>query len=76
MEVRIGVVQAARELVLEIETPVTDFEKQVDEVLKDENAVLWVTDKKGARTGIRSARIAYVEITKDDDAKQVGFGRG
>lgn len=76
MDVRIGVVQSPKEI--EVEMPEgTDAEKirdQVEEALGSDSAVLWLTDRRGRRVGIPSARIAYVELNVAGDERRVGFG--
>ncbi len=36
--------------------------------------VVWITDAKGNRHGIRVAKLAFVEIEDRDREKGVGFG--
>ncbi len=72
MEVRIGVQQAARELVLEsTETP-DAVAKKVAEALKN-GALLDLVDEKGRRVVVPADRLAYVEIAASE-VRRVGFG--
>ena len=72
MEVRIGVQQAARELVLEsTETPDAVAKKVSDALTK--GAVLDLVDDKGRRVVVPAARLAYVEIAAVEQ-RRVGFG--
>ena len=72
MEVRIGVQQAARELVLEsTETPDAVAKKVADALTK--GSVLDLVDDKGRRVVVPADRLAYVEIAAAE-ARRVGFG--
>ncbi len=69
-KMRIGI-EGARELEIEVddlEAAVQDLETGLTE-----NAIVWVTDSKGDRHGIVSARLAFVEIEEERD-RSVGFG--
>ena len=75
MEVRIGIVQTMKEL--EIELP-EDADRdavfsEVEDALAKE-AVLWLTDRRGRRVGVPSARIAYIEVGAPAGERRVGFG--
>ena len=75
MDLRIGVTNAPREVVVELADDV-DREKlraQVEVALADES-VLWVTDKRGKQIGVPGAKIAYVEIGSPDADRRMGFG--
>ncbi len=75
MDVRIGITQTAKELDLELDPAVTreDVVAQIDKALQEASGVLWLTDKRGRRVGVPSAKIAYVEVGADED-RRVGFG--
>ncbi len=62
MEVKIGVQQAQRELVVEVDQSVEDVEKHVSEVLSSGEGVITLTDVKGRRVVVPGAKVAYVEI--------------
>ena len=72
MEVRIGVQQAARELVLESDETPDAVAKKVADALKD-GTVLDLVDEKGRRVVVPGDRLAYVEIAASE-ARRVGFG--
>ena len=75
MDLRIGVTNAPREVVVELADDV-DREKlsaQIDVALADES-VLWVTDKRGKQIGVPGAKIAYVEVGSPDADRRMGFG--
>jgi predicted GTPase len=74
MEVRIGVLHSPKELTLELEGSPDDVTQALDDALKKEDSVLWLTDTKGRRVGVPAERVAYVEIETESGAKRVGFG--
>jgi hypothetical protein len=75
VEVKIGVTDSPRELVLtSAQTPV-EVEELVTEALGKDSGVLALTDEKGRRFLIQNSRIAYVEIGAAD-GRRVGFGIG
>lgn len=61
MEVKIGVLHAPRELVIETDAAATDVERQLEDAVKGEG-VLALTDSRGRRIVVPAANIAYVEI--------------
>lgn len=70
MEVKIGVQNANRELVIDSDQEGDDVEKLVREGI--EQGVLTLTDSKGRRVVIPSDKLAYVEIGSPT-VGQVGF---
>jgi len=62
VEVKIGVQQAQRELVLDVDESAEAIEKLVSEALASETGVISLTDSKGRRLLVPSAKVAYVEI--------------
>lgn len=76
MDIRIGVIQTAKEVVLDMGDTVdrAAVQAQINEVLGDEDKVLWLTDKKGRTVAIPSKRIAYVDLGAEEDKRKVGFG--
>ncbi len=77
IEVRIGIVEAPKELVLEIDDEAENVEKLVDQSLGQrsstgETSLLWLNDSKHKRVGIPVDKIAYVEISTA--TRPVGFG--
>jgi Protein of unknown function (DUF3107) len=76
VDVRIGIIQSPRELDVDLPEG-TDRDHvlaEVDRVLADPSAVLWLSDKRGRRVAVPSARIAYVEVGAESDGRRVGFG--
>ena len=74
MDVRIGIVQSMKELEVEVDDASREeVSAQVEAALAKES-VLWLTDRKGRRVGVPSARIAYVEFGVPASERRVGFG--
>jgi hypothetical protein len=73
VEVKIGVADNGRELVVSSASEPEDIQTQVAAALKDPAGTLVLEDEKGKRVVIPSARIAYVEIAQSD-SRRVGFG--
>jgi hypothetical protein len=75
VEVKIGITDSPRELVFtSVQTP-SEVEALVSAALGNDSDVLGLTDDKGRRFLVNSARIAYVEIGVAD-SRRVGFGIG
>ena len=75
MEVKIGISESPRELVFRSAQTHAEVEKQVNAALAKPTEVLSLTDDKGRRFVVNSAKIAYVEIGAAD-SRRVGFGIG
>ncbi len=71
MEVKIGVQNAQRELVLDTDSTPEDIEAQLSEALAG-NGVLRLTDVKGRSVVVPAASIAYVELGSPTSST-VGF---
>jgi len=75
VDVRIGVTQAPRELIVEIpDDERDDAVKAVEAALNGDVEVLWLTDKRGKRIGVPTAKLAYVEVGTNDGDRRIGFG--
>lgn len=61
MEVKIGIQQAQRELVFDVDQDVETVEKHIAEAVASEGLIS-LTDTKGRRVLVPTARLAYVEI--------------
>ena len=72
MEIKIGVVESARELLVNSDLSPDEVEELVADTFAGKQAVLKLVDDKGRRFVIPSARISYVEIGASDSRK-VGF---
>ena len=73
MEVKIGVQQAARELLLESVQSPDEVEKAVQAALAKDGGVLTLVDDRGRRVMVPADRLAYVEIGESVE-RRVGFG--
>ena len=62
MEVKIGVQNANRELVIDSRESADDVEKAVSKALGDSDGLLTLADAKGRRVIVPVAKLAYVEI--------------
>lgn len=76
MDVRIGIIQTAKEIDVEIGTDVAreDLLADVEAALRSSEGILWLTDKRGRKVAVPSAKVAYVEIGAAVDERRVGFG--
>lgn len=72
MEIRIGVQNATREVVLESTQSAAEVEKTVAAALES-GGVLRLTDEKGRTVLVPSATVGYVEIGAEE-SRRVGFG--
>lgn len=75
MEVKIGITDSPRELVFPSAQTPGEVEELVGEALGSGSGLLSLTDERGRRFLINTAKIAYVEIGIAD-ARRVGFGVG
>ncbi|WP_293004210.1 DUF3107 domain-containing protein [Mycobacterium sp.] len=75
MEVKIGITDSPRELVFSSPQTPSEVEALVSAALAKDADVLGLTDEKGRRYLVNSAKIAYVEIGAAD-SRRVGFGIG
>ncbi|AUS78208.1 DUF3107 domain-containing protein [Actinoalloteichus sp. AHMU CJ021] len=73
MEVKIGVADSSRELVLTSSQTPDEVETAVSDALSGEQKLLSLVDDKGRRFVVPTARVAYVEIGPAD-TRRVGFG--
>jgi len=76
VDVRIGIIQTAKELDVELAEG-SDRDAvlaDVETALSNPEGILWLTDKRGRRVAVPSARIAYVEVGPIADERRVGFG--
>lgn len=73
MEVKIGVLYAPRELLVETDTSPEDIEKSLAKAILD-GGVFSLVDLKGSRVVVPVDKLAYLEIAEPDD-RRVGFGR-
>ena len=72
MEVKVGVADTARELLINSSQTPEEVEALVADALNNSVGTLALVDDKGRRYLVPSARVAYVEIGSADSRK-VGF---
>lgn len=75
MEVKIGIAESQRELVVSSDQTADEVQTLVDAALGDGDGLLRLVDEKGRRYVVRAAQIAYVEIAPED-GRRVGFAIG
>ncbi len=75
MEVKIGVTDSPREIAFTSSQTPEEVEKLITSALGKGSDLLSLTDEKGRRFLVQSARIAYVELGPVD-SRRVGFGVG
>ncbi len=76
MDIRIGIAQSASIIELEMseDTDRAALKSEIDTSLGNEDGVLWLTDKRGKDVAVPVSRVAFVEISKDDAERRIGFG--
>jgi Protein of unknown function (DUF3107) len=75
VEVKIGIAESARELVVSSDQTADEVSQLVDDALAAGDGLLRLVDEKGRRYVVRANQIAYVEIAPEDGRK-VGFAIG
>jgi hypothetical protein len=74
MDIRIGVVNTAKELALELPEDTDGAALKADvEAAVGEGSVLWLTDAKGRTVGVPADKVAYIDIDPGDGTKPFGF---
>jgi hypothetical protein len=73
VEVKIGIAESPRELVVSSGQTPEEVEALVNEAMKSADGTLALVDEKGRRFLVPAARISYVEIAPASAAR-VGFG--
>jgi hypothetical protein len=76
VDVRIGIVQTAKEIDVEVGDSVDREElvASIESALANQEGVMWLTDKRGRRVGVPVNKLAYVEIGPRSEERRVGFG--
>ena len=70
-KLRIGI-DGARELAMEVEN-VDETVSNLEKGLAAGAALIWLTNRQGARYGVVGARVAFIEVERASD-RSVGFG--
>ncbi|HEY7044846.1 MAG TPA: DUF3107 domain-containing protein [Nocardioidaceae bacterium] len=73
MEVKIGVINANRELTLDTNQSVDDVRKAITDALSSERGLVSFADDKGRTVVVPVEKLAYVEIS-GESGRRVGFG--
>jgi AcrR family transcriptional regulator len=73
VEVRIGVQNANRELVLDSDQSGDDVATAVEKALTDDSGILVLSDRSGRRVVVPTVSLAYVDIS-EGTVRKVGFG--
>jgi hypothetical protein len=72
VEIRIGMVNTARELVIQTTKTAPEVEKAIAEALANESGTLRLDDEKGHIFVVASKNLAFVEIG-EEKSRKVGF---
>ncbi|TCP49274.1 uncharacterized protein DUF3107 [Tamaricihabitans halophyticus] len=75
MEIKIGVAESPRELVVTSSESVEEIESLVSDALGGKSEMLSLTDDKGRRLLVPASRITFVEIVPTE-SRRVGFAVG
>ena len=73
MEVKIGIQNVVRELVVETTTTYEEVEAALAAAVKAEAGILILPDDKGRRVMVPASKIAYIECS-GSESRRVGFG--
>jgi hypothetical protein len=75
VDLRIGIAHMQKEINLEMadDFDLSGFKSNLEEVLKKETGVVWLTDINGREVGIPGNKIGYAEIGIQDSGRPVGF---
>lgn len=75
MEVKVGISESPRELVLSSSQSPEEVAELVSEGLRSKSGVVSLTDEKGRKYLIQASKLAYVEIGPASGGR-VGFSAG
>jgi hypothetical protein len=75
VEIRIGVTYSPKEIEIDLADDISgdDLVEQISSSVGEEGTMLWLTDRKGRRVGVPTAKLAYVEIGAPRSDRRVGF---
>ena len=76
MEIRIGIQQSVRELMVEIDDEKAQAKAKAaaEAALTGKSEVLSLIDNRGREVMVASAKVAYVEFCAPEGARKLGFG--
>ncbi|MBT5576649.1 MAG: DUF3107 domain-containing protein [Microbacteriaceae bacterium] len=72
MDIRIGIVNTARELMFQTTQSAAEIEKSIAQALASDSGTLRLEDEKGHIYVVASRNLAFVEIGQEK-ARKVGF---
>ncbi|HEY3902802.1 MAG TPA: DUF3107 domain-containing protein [Streptosporangiaceae bacterium] len=72
MEVKVGIQNAPRELVIETDASAAKIQQDLGDALED-NGILTLSDSRGNIVLVPAAKIAYVELGSAEP-RRIGFG--
>ncbi|MEO3826143.1 DUF3107 domain-containing protein [Actinomadura sp. B10D3] len=73
MQVRIGVQNVPKELVVDTALSADEVQDALREALSASDGVLVLKDRRAGRIVVPAARVGYLEISEDEQ-RSVGFG--
>jgi hypothetical protein len=75
MNLKIGVVQVAKEIEIELpdDTDRQDLAKEIVEKVTNGDALLWFSDKRSRQIAVAVSKIAYIEFDPENQERKVGF---
>ncbi|TDD86994.1 DUF3107 domain-containing protein [Actinomadura darangshiensis] len=73
MQVRIGVQNVAKELVVDTGQSADEVQNALAEALAEPDGVLVLKDRRAGRIVVPARRVGYLEIAEDEQ-RSVGFG--
>ncbi len=73
MEIKLGIVQVAREITLETQESPEEISNRLASAV-DSNGIFELADEKGRKILVPANRVGYVELGSPN-ARPVGFGR-
>ena len=74
MNIRIGMSHTPKELEIELEDGTGDgVVEEITKAVTEDTGVLWLTDRKGRRVGVVTAKVAWIEVGPETEGRRVGF---
>ena len=74
MNIRIGMSHTPKELEIELEDGTgDDVVEEITKAVTEDTGVLWLTDRKGRRVGVVTAKVAWIEVGPETEGRRVGF---
>jgi hypothetical protein len=72
VQIKIGIQNSGRELIIESEETVETINQKIEKALADSASTLTLTDEKGGTVIVPASALAYIEIAAEQPRK-VGF---